>query len=148
MFHPPKKSLLALEAMLYIASHTRSHPINSKELSANLGFPVRYLEQLMQKLVHAQILRGVRGPRGGYVLARERRRITVADILRALSMEEDTSEKISFGSALGRDAILPMWEQATGDMIKHLENVTLEKLCRTARRSSTPDTGEDTSFII
>jgi Rrf2 family transcriptional regulator, iron-sulfur cluster assembly transcription factor len=37
---------------------------------------------LLQGLVHAKILRGVRGPRGGYELARERRRITAGEIVR------------------------------------------------------------------
>ena len=76
MIRLSKKALLALEAVVDIAYNARPEPVQSKELTQRQGIPQRYLEQVMQQLVRAGILRGVRGPRGGYRLARERRRIT------------------------------------------------------------------------
>jgi Rrf2 family iron-sulfur cluster assembly transcriptional regulator len=71
-----RKTLLALEAVIDIAFNARPEPVQAKEITARQGVPQRYLEQVMQQLVRAGILKGVRGPRGGYRLARERRRIS------------------------------------------------------------------------
>ena len=59
----------------------------------------RHLETLLQGLVHAKILKGVRGPRGGYELARERRRITVGEIVRtAMSLSTADPEDLGANS--------------------------------------------------
>ena len=79
-----RKSLLALEAVLDVALHARPDPVQAREITARQGVPQRYLEQVMQALVRAGILRGVRGPRGGYRLARERRRISVREIFEVI----------------------------------------------------------------
>ncbi len=68
-------------------------PVQAKEITARQGVPQRYLEQVMQQLVRAGILKGVRGPRGGYRLARERRRISVGDVVRVAESIEDGEEE-------------------------------------------------------
>src|SRR5450631_330715 len=82
MFRLSRKTMLALEAVIDIAYNARPEPVQAKEITARQGVPQRYLEQVMQQLVRAGILKGVRGPRGGYRLARERRRISVGDVVR------------------------------------------------------------------
>src|ERR1700744_599439 len=77
-----RRSLLAIAAGVDIALPWRSSPVAAKALAARHRLPPRHLETLLQGLVHAKILKGVRGPRGGYELARERRRITLAEIVR------------------------------------------------------------------
>ena len=69
-----RKMLYALEAVVDIAYNARPEPVQSKEITRRQGIPQRYLEQVMQQLVHEGVLKGVRGPKGGYRLARERRR--------------------------------------------------------------------------
>ena len=59
-------------------------PVSAKALAARHNLPPRHLETVLQALVRHGILKGVRGPRGGYELARERRRITAGDIVRAV----------------------------------------------------------------
>src|SRR5437870_5221778 len=83
-----RKNLQALEAILYIALDHSIHPINGKQLAERQNLPPRCLERILQKCVHQGILRSIRGPRGGYVLAREKRRITLGEIFRVLSEEE------------------------------------------------------------
>ena len=86
-----RKSLLALEAVVDVALHARPDPVQAREITKRQGVPQRYLEQVMQALVRANILRGVRGPRGGSRLARERRRISVKEVItviEALESEE------------------------------------------------------------
>ena len=66
MIRLSRKSIFALEAVVDIACNARPEPVQAKEITKRQGIPQRYLENVMQSLVHAGILRGVRGPRGGY----------------------------------------------------------------------------------
>ena len=70
MLRISKKMMFALEAVVDIAVHSGPDPVQSRDITARQGIPQRYLEQVMQLLVRASILRGVRGPKGGYRLAR------------------------------------------------------------------------------
>ena len=74
-----RRSVLAIAAVVDVALHSRSAPVAAKALAARHKLPPRHLETLLQGLVHAKILKGVRGPRGGYELARERRRMSKSD---------------------------------------------------------------------
>ena len=75
-----RKLLFALEAVLDIAHNTSDRPMQSSEIAKRQGVPRRYLQHVLQCLVRAAILCGIRGPRGGYRLARERRRIFLGEI--------------------------------------------------------------------
>jgi Rrf2 family protein len=139
MLHLPKKMLYALEAVVDIAFNARPDPVQSKEITQRQGIPQRYLEQVMQQLVHAGILKGVRGPRGGYRLARERRRITAGDVIRVISASEDEGEEQIFSSDIGKEVVGPLWEEAQASMLKQLDSVTLEDLCRRANANCAPE---------
>ncbi len=136
MLHLPKKMLYALEAVVDIAFHARPDPVQSKEITQRQGIPQRYLEQVMQQLVHAGILKGVRGPRGGYRLARERRRITAGDIIRVISDADNLEggEQI-FTSEIGQNVVAPLWADAQNALLKQLDQVTLEQLCRNIEKT-------------
>jgi len=131
----PRRSLLAIAAVVDIAYHARPAPIAAKALSARHGLPPRHLETLLQVLVRAGILKGVRGPRGGYELARERRRITVADIVRAASQSNaaDKDENGGESSALVRDVVVPAIEKASEIFLEKLQEITVDDLCRDAQ---------------
>ena len=129
----PNKLFYAMEAVLFVAYNASNGAISSRDIAARQGLPPRYLEGLMQKLVRAGILRGIRGPKGGYVLAKERRRISLADICAVLS--EDTADKEASayeGTPLGKNIVLPIWKKAYAAWISALENVNLAELCETA----------------
>ena len=97
MLRLSRKTMLALEAVLDVAYNARPDPVQSKDITRRQGIPQRYLEQVMQQLVHKGILKGVRGPRGGYTLARERRKITVGDVVRVVDQldAEGDSDPVS-----------------------------------------------------
>ena len=84
MLRLTKKLLFAIEAVLDIAYNGGAQPVQSGEITGRQGIPRRYLEQVLQQLVRAGILEGVRGPKGGYRLARERRRISLGEIVRVV----------------------------------------------------------------
>jgi Rrf2 family iron-sulfur cluster assembly transcriptional regulator len=148
MFRMSKKLLYAIEAVLDIAYNAGSMPVQSKDITERQGIPRRYLEQVLQQLVRAGILSGVRGPRGGYLLARERRRITVADITRvvALAENEDVTEP---PSDLGGKIVWPMWTGFENEMMERLETVTIEDLCLRANAEGLrSEAAERLDFII
>lgn len=137
-----RKTLMALEAVLDIAYNARPDPVQSRDVTARLGVPQRYLEQVMQNLVRAGVLKGVRGPKGGYTLARERRRISVAEIIRVVDAGEPDEEMSA--SPLGRLIAQPLWRDAQEDVLAKLEKVTMEDLCREAAEKNIPRGGRET----
>lgn len=125
----PKKLFYAVEAVLYIAYNAGHGPISSRDIAEKQGLPPRYLEQIMQKLVRAGVLRGVRGPRGGYLLAKERRRVTVGEICRVLEDDPDDPENQLPCTPLGRQIVQPMWETARAKAMEQLAQISMAELC-------------------
>jgi Rrf2 family protein len=124
------RSLLALAAVVDIAIHARPQPVAAKHLAGRLDLPPRHLETLLQTLVRAEILKGVRGPRGGYELARERRRITAAEVVRAVEAEDNDDEKID--NAFIERVIQPVVTRAGEAFLSDLERVTIDDICHQA----------------
>jgi len=126
--------MLALEAVIDIAYNARPEPVQAKEITSRQGVPQRYLEQVMQQLVRAGILKGVRGPRGGYRLAKERRRISVGDIVRAAEAgDEENGEIAPPQSDLGIRIVNPFIQSLQDEVMTRLDAITVEELCRQAR---------------
>ena len=92
-----------------------AEPVAAKALAARHNLPPRYLETVLQALVRHGILKGVRGPRGGYELARERRRITAGDIVRAAmtATAEDELPPLPESAARRRRSSRPLVGSAT-----------------------------------
>lgn len=134
MLRLSRKTLFAIEAVLDIAYHAGAQPVQSREITRRQGIPRRYLEQALQNLVRGGVLMGVRGPRGGYRLARERRRITVGGILRAVrnSDENDDALPEETDSPLGQKVVGPLWLQMQAELLSRLDEVTIEDLCNRA----------------
>lgn len=149
MLRMSKKTLLALEAVVDIAYHARPEPVQSKEITKRQGIPQRYLEQVMQQLVHAGVLKGVRGPRGGYRLARERRRITVGEIVRIVSAMEESEEAAANGngSSIGDKVVRPLLTRVQENMMRELDDVTIEDLCRGVGQENTGEAAAPTAPI-
>ena len=137
MLRLTKKLLFAIEAVLDIAYNAANAPVQSGDITGRQGIPRRYLEQVLQQLVRAGILEGVRGPRGGYRLARERRRITVGEIVRVVRTLESGDDPLEgeVGSMLGRQVVRPLWAELQEELMKRLDNVTIEELCTRAHQA-------------
>lgn len=131
MLRLSRKTLFAIEAVLDIAYHSGSEPVQSGEITRRQGIPRRYLEQALQQLVRDGLLVGVRGPRGGYRLARERRRITVGDIVRAVRRMESAEDPLQeeTGSPLANDVVRPLWCEIQNDVMVRLDAMTIDDLC-------------------
>lgn len=140
MLRPSKKMLFAIEAVLDIAFHAGGEPVQSREITRRQGIPRRYLEQTLQQLVRSGVLVGVRGPRGGYRLARERRRISVGEIvrvIRAMETPEDPYQDLP-ASQLGKSVIRPMWGDLQEEIQVQLDAITIDDLCMRAYKNGIP----------
>jgi len=131
-----RRSMLAIGAVVDIALHSRPSPVAAKALAARHRLPPRHLETLLQGLVHAKILKGVRGPRGGYELARERRRITLGEIVRtAVSLSTADPEDMGAHSRLLEKVIDPSVRKAGEPFLANLDSITVEDLCELAEKA-------------
>ncbi len=132
LLHCSRKTRLALEAVLDIAFNARPDPVQSRDVNARLNIPQRYLEQVMQHLVRRNVLKGVRGPRGGYTLARERRRVTVGEVVRIVDELERAEDDDAPASELGQRVAMPLWLEAQNAALAQVDAITMEDLCQRA----------------
>ncbi|MEE9316716.1 MAG: Rrf2 family transcriptional regulator [Rhodospirillales bacterium] len=143
MLRLSKKMLFAIEAVLDIAYHAGPEPVQSRDITRRQKIPRRYLEQALQHLVRQGLLVGVRGPRGGYRLARERRRISIGDIVRVVRDMEANNALIEDtpGSALGHKVVRPLWLELQNEVMGRLDNMTVDDLCTRANQSGIESEG-------
>jgi Rrf2 family iron-sulfur cluster assembly transcriptional regulator len=145
-----RRSLLAIAAVVDIAIHARPDPVAAKHLADRHNLPPRHLETVLQALVRAGILKGVRGPRGGYELATERRRVTAGDIVRAAMtiVDEDQGPPAPESELVDR-VISPAVKAASRAFLAHLDSVTVEELCGQAGKEGlNPNALEPADFAI
>ena len=127
----PRKAVLAVAAVIDVAMQEHGKPISAITLAARHSLPPRHLEPVLQALVRCGILKGIRGPRGGYELARDRRRVTVNDILQAAVTVEENDEPQS-GSQLVARVVLPAVAAAEREFGVALSRINVEDLAREA----------------
>ncbi|HZL40846.1 MAG TPA: Rrf2 family transcriptional regulator [Pseudolabrys sp.] len=127
-----RKGILAIAAVIDIAINARSRPVSAKALAARHKLPPRHLEPVLQALVREGILRGVRGPHGGYELAREHRRISADDILRAAGSTEDAGDPPLPNSGLVNDVVRPALAEAERIFSAALSRISIEEMTKRA----------------
>jgi len=128
----PHKGALAIAAVIDIALNARGRPVAAKALASRHRLPPRHLEPVLQALVRHGILRGTRGPRGGYELAREQRRITADDIVRASGAAEETNGPPLASSPLLSKVVMPALGQAEHAFSAALARINVEDLAQSA----------------
>ncbi len=131
--------LFAIEAVVDIAYYAGSQPVQSHEITRRQGIPKRYLEQSLQQLVRAKLLKGTRGPRGGYSLARERRRISVGEIVQLMGNMDNKED--DFGSELKQTVIRPLWQKLETEMMDLLYDISIDQLCQQAQEGGVTSEG-------
>ena len=129
-----RKAALAVAAVIDVALNSRTQPVSAKALAARHGLPPRHLEPVLQALVRDGILKGTRGPRGGYALAREGGRITAEDILRAAGTVDD-GEPDQSRSPLLDDVVMPVIAQAERAFLATLGKISVDEMTRQAERA-------------
>ena len=131
-----RKGILAIAAVIDVALNSEMRPVSAKALASRHGLPPRHLEPVLQALVHEGILRGVRGPRGGYELGRTTETITANEILRAAGTVDDALSGQLPGSRLVGDVVLPALAQAERAFAAKLSTIQLDQLVKQAEESA------------
>jgi len=127
-----RKGILAIAAVIDIALHAKGRPVAASWLASRHRLPPRHLEPVLQALVHEGILRGVRGPRGGYQLAKEQTRISANDILRAAGTVDANDRSTPGGSPLLNQVVVPALAQAEKAFGASLARISVAELARSA----------------
>ena len=102
-------------------------------------------------MVRHDILVGTRGPKGGYRLAKERRRITVADIVKVVRTMEAGKKDADHaeGSELGQKVVYPLWNELQEVALERLSKTSVDDLCTRADDAGIASEGrENLDFII
>ena len=134
------KSRYGLRAVFDIAYHSADLSARVKEISARQAISPRYIEQIFQKLKKAGIVKSIRGPSGGYYLAKKPEDITVGDVVRAaegtIRLVECVGPEKNGGKICDRVqkcVARDIWREAAGRLMAYLDSVTLQDLCMEAR---------------
>ncbi len=124
-----KKFLYAVEAVLDISIYSSQSPTRANEITKRQGIPSRYLEKILQELVRHAILKGTRGPNGGYTLGREKRNIFLIDIYNAiLEMEEINKEKKITNTPIRSKIINPFISEITNELMNSFKSTSIYDL--------------------
>ena len=131
MFKVHKKIIYAIEAVVDIALNSGPNPVQNVSIARRQGIPKRYLEQTLQILVKNKILVGSRGPKGGYSLAKERRKIRISDVITCVSKDDKVAN--SFNSSLSRKIVIPLLNDISIKCMQTFNNISIEDVCRIAK---------------
>ena len=127
----PRRGLLAIAAVIDVALHASRRPVSAKTIAARHKLPPRHLEPVLQALVRDGILRGIRGPHGGYELGRNGNQISADDILQAANAVDDSDEPLP-GSALVSEVVRPALAEIERTFSTALDRIIISDLIKLA----------------
>jgi len=116
------KGVYGLAAMYELSKHKDDTPMQIKDISSKTSIPQNYLEQLLNKLRKAHLVKSIRGARGGYLLVKSADEIKVLDILIAL---EDDIKIVDFKA---ENPMLNLFFEESKNSIKDIFDIELSKL--------------------
>jgi Rrf2 family iron-sulfur cluster assembly transcriptional regulator len=128
------KGRYAVMAMADLAHHARGKPIALAEVAERQEISLSYLEQLFGRLRRAGLVSSVRGPGGGYMLARDPADMRISDIILAVD-EPIKATRCTPGSPMGchthrgRCLTHDLWEELGNKIFQYLSSVTLGDVC-------------------
>lgn len=132
------KGRYAVMAMVDLARHAQAKPVSLSDIATRQEISLSYLEQLFARLRRAGLVKSVRGPGGGYRLARAMDEITVADIIIAVDEPMDATQ--CGGKENCHDDHVCMthhlWSNLNQRIYAYLDSVSLEAL---VKRQVRPD---------
>ncbi len=125
--------------MVELAKHYGKGPINMSTISENQNIPIKYLEQIIIPLKRANLIKSVRGPKGGHMLAKSPEKISVWEILTFVEGKLSLIDCVIDDSACESSAecpIRPVWGKAYASMKKIFEKTSLKSVIDTSKKSS------------
>ena len=129
------KGRFAVTAMLDLALHSTKGPVALAGISARQRISLSYLEQLFGKLRRRALVESVRGPGGGYHLARDATLVTVAEIISAVEESIDSTQCGGMENCHDNQRCMThdLWEELNTTVHGFLSRVTLAHLVEKQR---------------
>ncbi len=129
------KGRFAVTAMVDLGMRHGTGPVTLAEISGRQRISLSYLEQLFGKLRRRQIVDSVRGPGGGYCLARDMAQLTVADIILAVDEPIDATQCAGKENCKDDEKCLThdLWANLNERIFDYLGSVTLRQLVENQR---------------
>lgn len=124
------KGRYAVTAMLDLALNAQQGPVSLADISERQSISVSYLEQLFAKLRKGGLVASMRGPGGGYQLARGSREIFVAEIIDAVDERMDVTRCGGQGDCQQGVTCLTheLWSDLSNQLHAFLESINLQEL--------------------
>jgi Rrf2 family iron-sulfur cluster assembly transcriptional regulator len=123
------KGRYAVTAMVELAVQGGEHPLPLADIARRQSIPLAYLEQIFARLRKSHLVRSVRGPGGGYLLARAAEEITVAEIIQAaeepIRMTRCTKEAGGCTVPKAHCRTHDLWEGLSNQILLYLRSVSL-----------------------
>jgi len=124
------KGRYAVTAMLDVALYSENGPVSLSDISERQDISLSYLEQLFSKLRRGELVSSVRGPGGGYQLARQLEDICVAEIVDAVNESVDATLCNGDNNCQHGHACLThnLWDDLSHQIHDFLSNISLKDL--------------------
>ncbi len=125
------KGQYAVRAVVSLACHANGRPVSLKNISDEEGISLSYLEQLFVKLRKGKIVKSVRGPGGGYVLAKPAGEISVGEVISVVEEPMNPVACLDEGSGCERAtrcSTQKVWKCLAEKMAEFLNSVSIEHL--------------------
>jgi Rrf2 family iron-sulfur cluster assembly transcriptional regulator len=128
------KGRYAVMAMVDLASHSEGSPVALADIAERQEISLSYLEQLFGKLRKGGLVKSVRGPGGGYLLARPTQQLRISDIILAVDEPIQTTRCAPGTPAgchnnKGRCLTHDLWEELGNQIYLYLSSVSLADVC-------------------
>ena len=124
--------------MLDIARHQEQGPASMSEISLRQGISVKYLDQLLPTLKKGNLVRSVRGPKGGYFLSRPAEEISVAQVVCLMERQVQLVECASDPDSCDRFeacTVRRVWQEAAQAMLDKLDSISIASLLKSPELS-------------
>lgn len=125
------KGRFAVTAMADLATRDEKRPVTLSAISERQKISLSYLEQLFGKLRQSKIVESVRGPGGGYYLARPAEKITIAEIILAVDEPLDATKCGGRGNCHGEENSCithELWMGLNENILEYLNAITLQQM--------------------
>ena len=145
------KGRYAVRAMLDLTAHSNGNPVRLQEISTRQNISLHYLEQLFRKLRNGQAVKSVRGPGGGYVLARSMDQITIKQVLDCVGENINPAKDIVGTEAENANTVeyhlsRNYFQNLGAIMREYLVTTTLGDLMRKAGEVEIPERNEEANL--
>ena len=146
------KGRYAVTAMLDLAIHHGNGPITLADIAQRQGISLSYLEQLFPRLRKRSLVSSVRGPGGGYSLARDADAINVAEVITAVDENVDTTRCHGAHNCQNNQRCLThdLWQDLSNRIYEYLNGISLQELMnrRGVQEVAGRQDGEDDAFAV